>query len=690
MTTAAPIDLAGLPVLNYDVSTGVFVWLGRYPKKELRRLDPQPKRAGFAWAAQRMYWYTRDADHAMKLVQYADPPTRDVLGGYLPAKTRVIEASRALRSDIAVPVPPGLHPRTGRPFALRDYQLAALEYIVMPERPYENALVGDEPRVGKTPTAIGLMNMRPDLRKVLVICPSTPRINWLREIELWSTTKRWVTIARDSFPVSADVVIINYDRLHRFARALQSIPWGLVVVDEAHRLKNPTTRWSKVVYGDPERGTSGIQAELKIAMTGTAIVNRPMEIYPLAHWLAPKEYNDQRAFKKLYGKASAKTPIGRRQLRMLQERLRATIMVRRRFAEVAPQVPPKQREIIEIDPGEAAAAIKEESAQLLESVKDFIGLRVAVELAKADPSDEVYKVATKAMSAYLRGWFSRISTLRRQTAVAKLPAVIDHLREALETGEKIIVFGHHREVIETIYETFKDVAVRVDGTMTGDKGMRERQAAVDAFQRPDGAQLFVGSIYAAGVAITLDAGNWVVFAELDWVPGIMTQAEARGDSTEKDTPILVQHLVLEGSLDAHVARTIVDKQHVIEQAMDSTDDDLGDPIVPLGDECATEGIPRGRIATAANRLDAAACKEVEDALRGLKLAEQAYDASPAFGTPEGFRMGQGDRLMTDALLAGAPLTARQAALAMRIVIKYQRPEDNAALGITLQAKETTR
>jgi hypothetical protein len=149
------------------------------------------------------------------------------------------------------------------------------------------------------------------------------------------------------------------------------------------------------------------------------------------------------------------------------------------------------------------------------------------------------------------------------TALAKVPAVVSHLESLLEAGEKVVCFAHHRDVIAQIME-----AIPQSVCLTGGMEIEERQAAVDRFQTDDDCRLFVGSITAAGVGITLTASSSVVFAELDWVPGNISQAEDRCHRIGQTESVLVQHIVLEDSLDAKLAQTIVSKQRVIDQALD--------------------------------------------------------------------------------------------------------------------------
>jgi hypothetical protein len=157
-----------------------------------------------------------------------------------------------------------------------------------------------------------------------------------------------------------------------------------------------------------------------------------------------------------------------------------------------------------------------------------------------------------------------MSALRHETALAKLPYVIEHLRDALESGEKIVCFAHHLDVIAALKAEFGAACV----TLTGSTSVADRQAAVERFQNDPACTLFIGNILAAGIGITLTASSHVVCAELDWRPAMVTQAEDRTHRIGQRNAVLVQHVVFDGSLDAVMAKRIIAKQEIIDAALD--------------------------------------------------------------------------------------------------------------------------
>ena len=187
-----------------------------------------------------------------------------------------------------------------------------------------------------------------------------------------------------------------------------------------------------------------------------------------------------------------------------------------------------------------------------------------MELAKASDDEAAYRSAVDRLRDASRAAFEEIQ-VRHGTAVAKIPYVVEHLRAA---SGKCVVFCHHYDVIDDIKAELGDAAVVADGRVP----TVECQAAIDRFQTDPTCQYFIGSIRAAGVDITLTAASHVVFAELDWTPGAMSQAESRLDRIRQRKSLLVQHVVLDGSIDARLARTLVSKQEAITEARDAEDE----------------------------------------------------------------------------------------------------------------------
>jgi SWI/SNF-related matrix-associated actin-dependent regulator 1 of chromatin subfamily A len=133
----------------------------------------------------------------------------------------------------------------------------------------------------------------------------------------------------------------------------------------------------------------------------------------------------------------------------------------------------------------------------------------------------------------------------------------------VESGQKVIVFAHHIDILNELSEK-----IPFSVSLMGDDSTTKRQAAVDNFQDDASVRVMVSSLRAGGSGYTMTAAGAVVFAELDWTPSVITQAEDRAHRKGQQGNVLVQHLVLSGSLDARMAKVCIEKQSVIDEVVD--------------------------------------------------------------------------------------------------------------------------
>ena len=532
------------------------------------------KASGFKWDSVVKRWHSANALAAMKLRDYADQATQvrleaAVAAAKAEAETKAkaaeaaIVASRAQDADIEIPV------AEGRSFL--PYQRAGISYALA----HPNVLIADDMGLGKTAQAIGVVNADTSLRKILVICPGSLTRNWIREFGFFGSRDLTIGIATTTKMPSTDIVICTYDLFSRATVAsgvILGITWDCLILDEAHYLKNGDAKRTKAILGS--RSLFGIRvSKRRLYLTGTPVTNRPIELWPLVHSLAPQEFSNMMAFAKRYC-AARRSDFGwdfsgASNLDELQSKLRALLMVRRLKTDVLTELPAKRRQIIELPAStpELKAVLRNEAETEARTEADVAKRRAIVNKVSSDPESQ--KAAVEALKAALNIQFTEMSAVRHKTAIAKAPVVADHVRDAVEAGSKVIVFAHHADVIAYLCTALADLGVV---SITGDTDVAKRQGIVDRFQNDDKIRIFVGNIQAAGVGITLTASSHVVFAELDWVPGNLSQAEDRAHRLGQRSSVLVQHLVLEGSIDSKMAKTVTDKQSTIDAAMDTEEE----------------------------------------------------------------------------------------------------------------------
>lgn len=561
------------PILTY--SEGIFFFECDYYERHL------PKDAGFVFHfapcnrklcpvcaigfENKKGWYTSSDDAAVKFINYADEEAHKKLGELAIERERAIAASRAKDADIIIPSPDGL--------SYMPFQKAGVAFAS--ER--ENTLIGDEMGLGKTIQALGLINLNKEIERVLVVCPASLKINWKREAEKWLLPERFkIEIAESKlFPWYANFIIINYDILLKHRESLRDKEWDLIILDEGHYIKNSDSQRHREIVGNKKEDISPIPTKRKLVLTGTPIENRPEEIWAIWHYLDPQEAPDYFRFMQRYyeahkeeifmkgrgGKRRTVWKYGKpKNLDDLQYRLRSSIMIRRKTAEVMSELPPKRRQIIELPLNGNESLVQKE----FEAFEAWEKAKKERENARQLEDDEQYRERIKQLKEMEEQSLAELATLRRQLALQKLPYLVEHLQEAIDSSGKVICFLYHREMVEKLQECFGAEAVHLYGGMSGPA----KQEAVDRFDQDGSVKLFIASILAAGVGLNLTVSNHEIFGEIDWVPGRIEQAEKRAHRIGQERPVLVQHLVFESSLDSYMAKSMVEKMEKIEMALD--------------------------------------------------------------------------------------------------------------------------
>jgi len=474
---------------------------------------------------------------------------------HLRKTANLIQGSRSANSDITVPSPPGME--------FKPFQRAGIEYA----RTHKNVLFGDEMGLGKTIQAIGVVNDNPDISRILVVCPAYLKLNWRHEIKLWQAVKRPVFIVNSGEFIprlgpEGGWVIINYEILHRMTSVP---PFDTLIVDEAHFIKNLETKRTKAVLD--------VKADRKLALTGTPALNRPIELYPIvsmmmgpkapSYWSFAKQYCD--AKKGAFGMEvkGCSNPI------KLQQFLRSNFMVRRLKKDVLKELPPKQRQIIEL---QATSEIKvsidmERSAwQLHEDT--LAEMRLRRDEAEISGDDATFQDIGKSMAKQIQIAFTAMALARVKLSEQKVPFIFAHLRDVMSgNNEKFIVFFHHKTALMQLHQQLEEAGIK-SLVITGDVSMPHRDERVREFQSNPDCRVILGSIGAMGTGVTLTASSTVIMAELDWRPGIMAQAEDRAHRIGQIDSVLCQYFLFENSVDSKMIGDVISKMENIGRFLD--------------------------------------------------------------------------------------------------------------------------
>lgn len=420
----------------------------------------------------------------------------------------------------------------------------------------------DEPGLGKTLQSIATINLA-DAFPCLVVCPSSLKINWLRDWEKFTDKKAMILTdkVRDTWTFffqtgMHQVFIVNYESLKKYfvQRIKKAEGWTLrdvefrnsinlfksVIIDESHRCKSASTQQAKFCKGI----CTG--KEWVIELTGTPVVNRPKDLIPqLAILDRMNDFGGYKPFVDRYcsGQREASN------LRELNFNLWKYCMFRREKSLVLTDLPDKIRQVntCEIT----------NRKEYMDAERDLI-----MYLQKYKDADDD-KIA-KAMRGEV---MVRINILRQISARGKVRDVIEFVKDFRENGKKIILFCSLHEVVDQLKRYFPTAV-----SVTGRDSQDEKQRAVDAFQNSPKADIIICSIKAAGVGLTLTASSNVAFVEFPWTYADCCQCEDRAHRIGQKDSVTCYYFLGRRTIDEKVYRIIQEKKNIANAVTGSTED----------------------------------------------------------------------------------------------------------------------
>jgi hypothetical protein len=530
----------GLEPLWDPDATAAFVALpGAEPRSRTLPVDP--------WVIEPLEGYLRTHDIA---VSGGARPTIERLRTEHDAAVEHIRRSRARHAD---PID-HIAPRIGGKLA--PFQWAGVRYALDARRTF----VADEQGLGKTVQALTTLEAD-GAWPAVVVCPASLKLTWEREAERWLPHRtRAVVSGRGTAAPNADLIIVNYEIVAAHREGLSRQRPKALVLDESHYCKNPRAKRTHAVRRLAQTLPTGA---LRLALTGTPVMNRPDEIVAQLRILGRlEEFGSGARLKRRF------TGMGAEE--RLHWHLRRTCFVRRLKQDVLPQLPAKRQVVVPV------ALDNEEEYRLAE--------RDVIAWLREQPLD--LKELNAKVAATLRAErLAQIGTLKRLAARGKLAAATTWIHDFLESGEPLIVFAHHEEVQTAILQRFPDA-----GHLLGRDSTAARQATVEAFQAGDGPQLLVCSTLAAGHGITLTRASNVAFLELEWTPAAHDQAEDRCHRIGQHDAVTAWYLLAAKTIDETIAELLQGKRGIVGAVTDGRRD-TGDGLVEEVVKVLREGRP---------------------------------------------------------------------------------------------------
>jgi superfamily II DNA or RNA helicase len=481
------------------------------------------------------------------------PAIDSLTAGFDVELTAQAERARdALREaeELSVKVPRGFGE------VLRDYQRDGFVFLARRAEARMGACLADDMGLGKTVQALALLAHRGSRGPALVVCPTSVCRNWEDEAARFAPGLRFrrlhegdrqELVARAS---ANDVVVASYGLLVSEESLLSSRTWSTVIFDEAHALKNASTRrWA---------AATKLSRDATVGLTGTPLENHAGELHAIFDVLAPGLLGSRTAFDRVFGAALAE---GQREAAAALRQLVRPLLLRRTKSQVLRELPPKT-----------------EMTRLIEPSADHRAFYEALRR-------RAFEQATNARHA--RGGRGRIEILAelmrlRRAAIdprlvggedapegPKIEALGRLLVDLRDEGHRALVFSQFLEVLDLAETKLAELGVstlRLDGSMGAD----ERATQVAAFQSGR-ADAFLLSLKAGGVGMNLTAADYVIHLDPWWNPAVEDQATDRAHRIGQTRPITIIRLVTERTIEEKVLALHDRKRKLYEDVVSAAD-----------------------------------------------------------------------------------------------------------------------
>ena len=423
---------------------------------------------------------------------------------------------------------------------LRSYQQRGVDWLIFLRRAGLGALLADDMGLGKTLQAICSLEA-----PCLIVMPTSLLHNWQEELTRFRPPLgvRVYHGPNRSLEPETDVLLTSYAILRLDIDALADRHWRTVILDEAQNIKNPESQVAQAAFR--------LQADFRIALTGTPVENRLEELWSQLHFLNRGLLGGRSGFQEHYANPIAQgdaESAGR-----LRERVRPFVL-RRLKRDVAPELPPRSEIVLHCE-------LDSEEREIYDSVRAASLRRVVKELREGGNVMAALEALLRLRQAACHPGLVPGHEAQRST---KVDLLVDRLGQAVDDGHKALVFSQWTSLLDRVESPLRDVGIdflRLDGST------RDRPGVISRFTNEADTSVMLVSLRAGGTGLNLTAADHVFLLDPWWNPAVEDQAADRAHRIGQTRPVVVHRLVARETVEEKILELHAHKRALSEAAL---------------------------------------------------------------------------------------------------------------------------
>jgi SNF2 family DNA or RNA helicase len=451
---------------------------------------------------------------------------------------------------------------------LYGYQKEGLKWLQYCSLNKIGGILGDDMGLGKTAQIIALVAWiieRKILKNILIVLPSTLLENWKREFMFFAPSLKpylhhgAVRSGSIELLTNESIVITSYSIIINDQYLFNKIKWGAIILDEASLIKNPNS--------ERRISLSSIDADIKIAMTGTPVENSLIDLWSITDFVLPGYLGTIESFTAKYIKRNIEQTLSEADLISLRNDV-SFIMLRRKKEDVLDSLPEKIdiHQALQMNENEGSLYNTER-----ESILSKIGTENSTNVLTLIQNLRQYTTHPLLLTADSLGT-ADLTTLKQTSS--KFSRTIEIIDEIKARKEKVIIFTEYLQMIDAFKRVLQEHYSLEVFTIDGRVDISERQNIIDQFSANAGFGIMVLNPKTAGMGLNITAANHVIHYTRQWNPALEEQASARSYRNKQSKNVNVYYLYYVNTIEELIDSRLRAKSALSGEVITVTDNEI--------------------------------------------------------------------------------------------------------------------